>query len=141
MKAYVHLWQCLAELFLGGEMFQIYFVEKIRTYILYRVIVFSSDYRAVYEIMWKKYSTTGQAIDDNMVHAHCMLHNKGYKRTLRLCYNYGFSTTTVVARKRLNVALYVLGLCFYYQVVNCGTFECGLLFCFSCSMGLLVFLM
>jgi len=29
--------------------------------------------RVVYEIMWKKYCTAGQATDDNMAHAHCML--------------------------------------------------------------------
>jgi hypothetical protein len=27
----------------------------------------------VYEVMWKKYSTAGQATDDNMARAHCML--------------------------------------------------------------------
>jgi hypothetical protein len=26
-----------------------------------------------YFIMWKKYCTSGQATDDNMAHAHCML--------------------------------------------------------------------
>ena len=29
----------------------------------------------------EKYGTAGQATDDNMVHAHCMLDNKGYKHT------------------------------------------------------------
>jgi len=27
----------------------------------------------IYEIMWEKYCTAGQATDDNMAHAHCML--------------------------------------------------------------------
>jgi hypothetical protein len=32
-----------------------------------------SENSAVYEIMWKKYCRAGQATDDNMAHAHCML--------------------------------------------------------------------
>jgi hypothetical protein len=28
---------------------------------------------AFYEIMWKKYCRAGQATDDNMAHAHCVL--------------------------------------------------------------------
>jgi hypothetical protein len=35
--------------------------------------------------MWKKYSQAGKAIDDNMMKAHCMLGNRGYKHTLTLC--------------------------------------------------------
>jgi hypothetical protein len=35
--------------------------------------------RAVYEIMWKKYGTAGQATDDNV--AHFMLYTSGYKHT------------------------------------------------------------
>jgi hypothetical protein len=30
---------------------------------------------AVCEIMWKKYCRAGQATDDSMAHAHCMLDN------------------------------------------------------------------
>jgi len=29
--------------------------------------------RFIYEIMWKKYCRAGEATDDNMAHAHCML--------------------------------------------------------------------
>ena len=36
---------------------------------------FFFENRAVYEKMWKKYCRAGQTIDDNMVHAHCMLDN------------------------------------------------------------------
>ena len=39
------------------------------------------EYRAVYEIMWKKYCRTGQATGDNMAHAHCMQGTQGYKYT------------------------------------------------------------
>jgi hypothetical protein len=36
---------------------------------------FFFENRAGYEIMWKKFVEGGQATDDNMVHAHCMLDN------------------------------------------------------------------
>jgi len=38
--------------------------------------------------MWKKIGRAGQATDDNMAHAHCMLDNQGYKHTLRTCNSY-----------------------------------------------------
>jgi len=31
--------------------------------------------RALYEIMWKKYGIAGQATDDSIAQAHCMLDN------------------------------------------------------------------
>ena len=31
--------------------------------------------RTLYEIMWKKYGIVGQATDDSMAHARCMLDN------------------------------------------------------------------
>ena len=34
---------------------------------------FLFKYRAVYEIMWKKYCIAGQVTGDNMAHAHCIL--------------------------------------------------------------------
>jgi hypothetical protein len=42
---------------------------------------------------------------DNMAHAHCMLHTKGYKHTL--CNTYYFSATTMVARTHRNYTLHV----------------------------------
>jgi len=39
----------------------------------YFVFSDSHENRAVYEKMWKKYCTAGQATDDNTAHAHCML--------------------------------------------------------------------
>jgi len=51
----------------------------------------------------EKCGTAGQATDDNVAHAHCMLDTKGYKPTLRICINYCFSTATVVKRTLLNV--------------------------------------
>ena len=56
-------------------MFQTKFVEKIKTYILCCVIFFF--YRAVFEIICKNYCAAGQAKDENMGHARCMLDNYG----------------------------------------------------------------
>jgi hypothetical protein len=68
-----------------------------------RLLVFlSSENRAVYEIMWRKYSIAGLATDDNMAHAHCMLDNYGYRHTLRICNTQFFSTATVVTRTSLS---------------------------------------
>jgi hypothetical protein len=53
-------------------MFQEKVVEKIKPHFVLNNFFFN---RAVYEIMWEKYCRAGQATDDNMVHAHCMLHN------------------------------------------------------------------
>jgi len=55
----------------------------------------------------KKYCRAGQAIDDNMAHAHCMLDTWGYKYTHKLCNTHCFPTATTVARTHLNVTLYV----------------------------------
>jgi hypothetical protein len=37
--------------------------------------IFFFENRAVYEIMWKKYSRVEQATDVSMAHSHCMLDN------------------------------------------------------------------
>jgi hypothetical protein len=52
-------------------------------------------------------SRAGEATDDNIITgpALCMLDNKGYKHTLRICNTYCFSTAVVVARTPLNVTL------------------------------------
>ena len=47
------------------------------------------------------------ATEENMAHAQFILDNQGYKHTLRICNNYCFSTATLVARKGLDVTLYV----------------------------------
>jgi hypothetical protein len=46
---------------------------------------FLSENRVVYEIMWEKYCSLGQATDNDMAHAHCMLDTYGYKNTHTLC--------------------------------------------------------
>jgi hypothetical protein len=45
--------------------------KKIHTHVLCPITFFLN--RAVYELLWKKYCRAGQATDDNMAHAHCML--------------------------------------------------------------------
>jgi hypothetical protein len=55
----------------------------------------------------EKYCRAGQATDDNMAYAHCMLDTQGYKCTYRLCITHCFSTATMVERTRLIITLYV----------------------------------
>ena len=54
----------------------------------------------------EKYCTVGQATDDNMAHAHCMLDAKATNTqseyVIRILY-----TATMVTRTRLNFVLYV----------------------------------
>ena len=49
-------------------MFQIKFVAKMKTYIIYSITLFP-DKNVVYEIKWKKYSRAGETTDDNMANA------------------------------------------------------------------------
>jgi len=65
--------------------------------------------------MWEKYCTAGYAADGNMTHALSTLGNRGYKHTLRIYITYNTSTTTMVARTRLNVTSYVNYLPCYIQ--------------------------
>jgi len=67
----------------------------------------------------EKYCRARKATDDNRTHVYCMLDIKGYKHTLRIYNNLCFSISTVVARTRLSVTLYVLCLsCFWTYMVN-----------------------
>ena len=54
-----------------------------------------------------KYFRNRQATDDNMAHALYMLDTQGCKHTLGIRNTYCFLTATMVARKRLNIMLYV----------------------------------
>jgi hypothetical protein len=71
----------------------------------------------------ERYCIAGHATDDNMAHALCMLGTKGYKHTLTLCNTHCFSSTTVVARKRRSVTLYVpcSSCCSCCLTLNCLT--------------------
>jgi hypothetical protein len=73
--------------------------------------------------MWKKCCRTGQATDDNMARAHCMLDTLGYRHTLRICNTYCFFTATTVAQTRLNVTLYVFCSSFLYILALKFKFE------------------
>jgi hypothetical protein len=66
--------------------------------------VFFFESSVVCEIKWKKkkYCRTGQATDDNMTQADCMLDTYGYRLTLRICNTCRFSTATIIAWMRLN---------------------------------------
>jgi Pyruvate/2-oxoacid:ferredoxin oxidoreductase delta subunit len=54
-----------------------------------------------------KYCRAGQATDDSMAHAHCLLDTYGYRHALRICNTYCFSTATMFTRTNLYVTLYV----------------------------------
>jgi hypothetical protein len=71
MKTYVHLWSYLAQLFLELEMFQTKVVEKIKTHILCSVTFSRKSCRSRDNV--EKYGTAGQATNDDMAHALCML--------------------------------------------------------------------
>jgi hypothetical protein len=107
MKPNTHIWSYLTHFFLEWEIFQTKFVAKIKTHILCSVTFFSFENTAVYEIMWKNIVEWGRPHTKNGARAL----NAGYLRlqihTLRLCKTHCFSKTTMVARTRLSVALYV----------------------------------
>jgi hypothetical protein len=50
----------------------------------------------------------GQATDDIMAHALCMLDNEGHRNKLRIRNIYRLSTATVLTRTHFSVTLYVL---------------------------------
>jgi len=65
-----HFWLYLAQLLLVWGTFQRKLVEKIRTHILCSMTFLKSCR------LWdnvKKYSRTGQATDEDMMHVHCMM--------------------------------------------------------------------
>jgi hypothetical protein len=48
-------------------------VEKVKTHILCSITFFFFENHVFYEIMWKNIVEAGQATEDNLAHAHCML--------------------------------------------------------------------
>ena len=71
----------LAQFFLEWEMFQIKVVQKIKTHILCSVTFLRKSCR-----LWdnvEKYNRVGQATDDNMTHAHCVLDTLVTRHTSR----------------------------------------------------------
>jgi hypothetical protein len=70
---------CLAQFFLEWKVFQTKVVEKIKTHVLYSTRESCRLWDNV-----KKYCRAGQATDDNMAHAHCMLDNYTYSQCVIL---------------------------------------------------------
>ena len=64
----------------------------------------------------EKYCRAGQATDDNMAHAHCMLDNLRLQIHFRLCNTHCFSTSTVVTRLHecASVLRYTYIACFFF---------------------------
>jgi len=85
-------------------------VTKIKTYFMFSIF-FSKI--LLFKRKREKICRAGQATDDNMAHAHCMLdtwgnrHTHKHTHTHRICNAYFFSTATVVARNHLSVTLNV----------------------------------
>jgi hypothetical protein len=73
MKTNIHLWLYLIHFFLQWKMFQTIGVEKIKTHISCSVAFFFLRKSCRLWDNVEKYGTAGQATDDNMAHAHCML--------------------------------------------------------------------
>jgi len=66
----------------------------------------------------EKYCRAGQATDDNMAHAHCMLDNLRLQIHFRLCNTHCFSTSTVVTRLHecASVLRYTYIACFFFYI-------------------------
>ena len=70
MKTYLHFWSYLTHFLLEWEIFHKKILEEIKI-----LLMFNNFFRKSCLLLDKleKYYTAGQALDDNMVHAHCML--------------------------------------------------------------------
>jgi hypothetical protein len=55
---------------------------------------------------WKLIHRDRQTTDNNMAHGLCVLDDKGYRHTIRICHTNCLSTTAMVTRTHLNVTLY-----------------------------------
>jgi hypothetical protein len=113
-------------------------VEKIKTHILCLVTFFPKI--VPFMAKGENYCRAGQAADNNIAHAHCMLDLRLH--TLGLCNTHCFSTATMVGRTRLTVTLHVHRLSCYNPVLKIaygpqvGTIiEEILLWCLSVSMN------
>jgi len=73
MKTDTRFWSYLAQLFLQWEMFQTKLVENIKTPVSYSIFFFPARKSYCSYGNVEKYCRVGQATDDNMAHAHCVL--------------------------------------------------------------------
>jgi hypothetical protein len=83
------------------------FVEKMKIRILCSASVFPKIVAFIRLCRKIWYRQRGSWWKHNRVHAHCMMDNQGYKYRPRLFNTYCLPTTTMVARTRLNIKLYV----------------------------------
>jgi hypothetical protein len=88
-------------------MFQTKIVEKIKPHILSSILFFFRKSCHLWDHV-KKYGRAGQTTGDNMEHAKCILDNKRYKHTLRICNTFFSPSATMVTRTWLNTTFYVL---------------------------------
>jgi hypothetical protein len=80
MNTNIHFLSYRSQFYYKWEMFQTKVVEKIKTRILCSVSIFRKSCR-----LWdnvEKYCIAGEATDESMAHAQCMLDTQGYKHTL-----------------------------------------------------------
>ena len=77
MKTNTHFWSYLTHFFLEWEMFQTKVVEKIKThFVFYNSLFYFILFYFKACRLWdnvEEYFRAGQATDDEMAHAHCML--------------------------------------------------------------------
>ena len=93
VKTCGHLWQYLAEFFVGWEMLQgKHIVQK------------SNPFK---NLFFSRLSCRLWDNADNMAHARSVLNSQGNKQTLRLCKHYCVPTTTMAAQTHLTDTLYV----------------------------------
>ena len=124
MKTNIHFWSYRAHFFLEWKLFPTKVVEKIKTHILCSVTFFRKSCRLWDKV--EKYCRTGQATDDKMAHAHCMLDTQGYKHTLRICNIYWFfSTEKKWLLERYSVLRYKYTACLsvFLFYLSCSTSE------------------
>jgi len=96
--------------------------------------------------MWKKklYGRTGRRWQRITAHAHCMLHNEGYRHTLRICNSYCLSTTTKLTRTHVSVTFkssclsYLIQLYTRFSAVSCLSLILLHLFTLLCNIWLVM---
>jgi len=82
---------------------------------------FSNIWRKSYRLWYnvEKYSTAGQATDDNRAHARCKLYTWGQRHTIRICMLIAFLGNNVEGNA---LQCYVIVLCCSATLCNCSAF-------------------
>jgi hypothetical protein len=102
MNTNKYIWSYLAQFFLEWKMLPTKVVE-IKTHILCSIFFFEN--RAVYEITCKNIKKPGRSRMTIQRLCNYMLDAYGCRHTLTICNTYCFSTATMTARTRLNIAV------------------------------------